>query len=145
LNCTSSGPFLVSFKLKAAEYGSKKAIELFDKIIDQAQKVNLDYNKAQKEILNLERDIANRNYSAANSLQILSTLKNAINLRDSLKKQKDALNILHSMIVPMKKQIENVKIVDTVLKENYSEIKAQCIGNSSHKVICLANSVQERK
>jgi Restriction endonuclease len=124
---------------------SKKALDLFDKIIDQAQKVNLDYNKAQKEILNLEKDIASRNYSATNSLQTLCALKNAINLRDNLKKQRDAISILHSMIVPMKKQIENAKIVDMVLKENYSEIKAQCMGNSSHKVICIANSLQERK
>lgn len=124
---------------------SKKALEVFDMIIDQAQKVNLDYNKAQKEILNMEKDIVNRNYSSANSLQTLCTLKNAINLRDSLKKQKDAINILHSMIVPMKKQIENAKIIDTVLKENYSDLKAQCIGNSAHKVICLANNLQERK
>lgn len=124
---------------------SKKALESFDNIIDQAQKVNLDYNKAQKEIQKLEKDIAYRNYSASNSLQTLCNLKNAIYLRDNLKKQKDAINILHSLIVPMKKQLEKAKIADTVLKEYYSEIKAQCIGNGSNKVICIANSLQERK
>lgn len=123
---------------------SNAAIELFDKIIDQAQKVNIQYNQAEKDLQKQEKKIASKNHTASSSFQIINNLKNAINQRDSLKLQRDTLNILHGLIVPMKKQIESMKIVDTILQEKYSTLKASCIDkNSENKVVQISDSQEE--
>lgn len=120
---------------------SNAAIELFVKIIDQAQKTNAEYNQSEKELQKLESEIANKSFTSANSLQVINSLKTAINERDRLRQQKTTLNLLHAIVAPMKKTIENANISNNVLQEKYAQLKAESIewGNDK-KVVSIAEN-----
>ncbi len=123
---------------------SNAAVEIFETIINQAQKINVQYIQAEKDIQRQEKEIASKNHTASGSLQLVNSLKNALNLRDDLKLQRDTLNTLHSIIVPMKKQIENLKVADTILQEKYSALKASCMDKSvENKVVQISDSQEE--
>ena len=123
---------------------SNAAVEILETIINQAQKINVQYIQAEKDVQRQEKEIASKNHTASGSLQLVNSLKNALNQRDDLKLQRDTLNTLHSIIVPMKKQIENLKVADTILQEKYSTLKASCMDKSiENKVVQIADSQEE--
>jgi|LSQX01.3.fsa_nt_gb hypothetical protein len=120
---------------------SNAALVLFEDIIDNAQKANAEYNQAMKEVQRIENEIASKSFTAANSLQAINSLKTALNVRDTLKQQKETLNLLHCLVAPMKKTIDNANIINTVLQDKYTQLKAESMEWSSvKKVVSITNN-----
>lgn len=63
-------------------------------------------------------------------------LKHLLIQRDFLKQQKDTLNALYALIIPVKRQIEGAESVESIFQDNYSDLKVECINREKdNKVI----------
>lgn len=101
---------------------------LFSQVIDQAQKINILFNKSEQEIITLENKLSEVVIKSESGYMVAEKLKDAIMKRNSIKNQKDAINSLHSMIIPWKKQLASAtdKIIENAARENNIKFKTAC-------------------